>query len=74
MREVRASQAERRLMLTAACQVKGQEERRRQVVKACLRAAADWSVIGWPEDVSHWQKALDSNPARYNFFTMNSLR
>ena len=74
MREVRASQAERRLMLTAACQVKGQEERRRQVVKACLRAAADWSVIGWPEDVSHWQKALDGNPARYNFFTMNSLR
>jgi hypothetical protein len=44
------------------------------VVKACLLAAADWSVIGWPEDVSYWQKALDNNPARYNFFTMNSLR
>ena len=74
MREVRASQAERRLMLAAACQVKGKEQRRRQVVKACLLAAADWSVIGWPEDVSYWQKALDNNPARYNFFTMNSLR
>ena len=74
MREIRLSEAEHRLLLAAACQVTGQEQRRRQVVKACLLAAADWSVIGWPEDVSHWQKALDSNPARYNFFTMNSLR
>ena len=74
MREVRLSEAEHRLMLLAACQVKGQEERRRQVVKACLRAAADWSVIGWPEDVSHWQKALDNNPVQNDHFTMNSLR
>ena len=40
------------------------------VLHACIHAVTSWNVIGaWPDNWSHWQRALDDAASKQNHTT-----